>query len=79
MDFKGVTYPAINEVWSHWAPPTEKSRLVSIGISGGYFGAVFAMPICSVIATIYDWESIFYVFGRKNKIYLQHLLVYNEW
>lgn len=79
MDFKGVTYPAINEVWSHWAPPTEKSRLVSIGISGGYFGAVFAMPICSVIATTYDWESIFYVFGRKNKIYLRHLLVYNEW
>ncbi|XP_072381504.1 sialin-like [Diabrotica undecimpunctata] len=60
---EGVTYPAMQEIWSHWAPPSEKSRLVSIAGSGSYFGAVVAMPICSLLATYFGWESIFYTFG----------------
>ncbi|XP_072381507.1 sialin-like isoform X1 [Diabrotica undecimpunctata] len=60
---EGVTFPAMQEVWSHWAPPAEKSRLVSIAVSGGYFGAVVAMPLCSIIASSLGWEYIFYIFG----------------
>lgn len=27
------------------------------------------MPICSLIATAYGWETIFYVFGKDNKTF----------
>ncbi|XP_050502027.1 sialin-like isoform X2 [Diabrotica virgifera virgifera] len=60
---EGVTFPAVQEIWSQWAPPAEKSRLVSISISGGYFGAVVAMPACSLIASSLGWEYIFYIFA----------------
>uniref|UniRef100_A0A6P7FT82 Sialin-like isoform X2 n=1 Tax=Diabrotica virgifera virgifera TaxID=50390 RepID=A0A6P7FT82_DIAVI len=60
---EGLTFPAVQEIWSQWAPPAEKSRLVSISISGGYFGAVVAMPACSLIASSLGWEYIFYIFA----------------
>ncbi|XP_050502026.1 sialin-like isoform X1 [Diabrotica virgifera virgifera] len=66
---EGVTFPAVQEIWSQWAPPAEKSRLVSISISGGYFGAVVAMPACSLIASSLGWEYIFYIFGAVGLLW----------
>ncbi|CAG9864850.1 unnamed protein product [Phyllotreta striolata] len=67
--FEGVTYPSTQELWSHWAPPAEKSRLVSFAGSGAYFGAVVAMPVCSLLATNLNWEAIFYVFGTLGLVW----------
>ncbi|KAG8227728.1 hypothetical protein J437_LFUL008010 [Ladona fulva] len=60
--FEGVTYPAIHAVWSRWAPPLERSRLATIAFSGSYFGTVISLPLSSILANAFGWESIFYVF-----------------
>lgn len=51
-------------IWANWAPPLEKTRLATIAISGTYIGTVVAMPVSSILATAFGWESIFYVFGK---------------
>ncbi|CAG9830857.1 unnamed protein product [Diabrotica balteata] len=66
---EGVTFPAIQEIWSQWAPPAEKSRLISISLSGSYLGAVVAMPMCSLIASSLGWEYIFYIFGAVGLLW----------
>ncbi|XP_071455292.1 sialin-like [Hetaerina americana] len=61
--FEGVTYPSIHAVWSHWAPPLERSRLATIAFSGSFVGTVVSMPVSSLLADTLGWESIFYIFG----------------
>ncbi|CAG0884828.1 unnamed protein product [Darwinula stevensoni] len=61
--FEGVTYPSIHAVWSHWAPPAERSKLVTIAFSGSYIGTVIAMPLSGLIADHAGWPVIFYFFG----------------
>lgn len=38
--FEGVTFPCIQDVWSRWCPPHERSRASSISVSGTYAGTV---------------------------------------
>ncbi|CAH0769333.1 unnamed protein product [Bemisia tabaci] len=61
--FEGVSYPATHGLWSRWAPPAERSRLVSISFSGSYFGTVIVMPLSGFLSEYFDWPSIFYTFG----------------
>ncbi|XP_021917270.1 vesicular glutamate transporter 2-like isoform X2 [Zootermopsis nevadensis] len=61
--FEGVTYPSIHAVWSHWAPPLERSRLATIAFSGSYFGTVISLPLSGMLAEYVGWPYIFYLFG----------------
>ncbi|RZF40673.1 hypothetical protein LSTR_LSTR012774 [Laodelphax striatellus] len=61
--FEGVTYPAMHGLWSRWAPPSERSRLVAITLSGSYFGTVAALPLSGALAENQGWSAIFYIFG----------------
>ncbi|XP_046392973.1 sialin-like [Ischnura elegans] len=61
--FEGVTFPSIHAVWSHWAPPLERSRLATIAFSGSFVGTVVSLPVSSLLADTLGWESIFYIFG----------------
>ncbi|KAG5892098.1 hypothetical protein JTB14_008069 [Gonioctena quinquepunctata] len=61
--FEGLTYPAITDVWTKWAPPQERSRMATIALSGNYIGTVVSMPLCSLLASNFGWETIFYCFG----------------
>lgn len=38
--FEGVTFPCIHDLWSHWSPPHERSRMATIAYSGTYVGTV---------------------------------------
>ncbi|CAM1304127.1 Uncharacterised protein g3683 [Pycnogonum litorale] len=60
---EGVTFPAMHSFWSKWAPKLELTRLVSISLSGTYFGTVIAMPVSGLLGQNVNWQSIFYVFG----------------
>ncbi|XKL68360.1 hypothetical protein PGB90_003851 [Kerria lacca] len=51
------------EIFVHWAPENEKSRLVGIGASGFYFGAALAYPICGFAASLFGWEAMFVITG----------------
>lgn len=62
--FEGVTFPAMHALWSRWAPPLERSKLVTAAYSGSYFGTVISMAVCGVVAENLGWPSIFYIFGK---------------
>ncbi|KAG8241170.1 hypothetical protein J6590_092808 [Homalodisca vitripennis] len=61
--FMGVTYPSIIAVWSRWAPPQERARLVTIAFSGSYFSIVVNPPVCRLIANTLGWTIIFHITG----------------
>ena len=61
---KGVTFPAMHSLWSRWAPPLERSKLVTAAYSGSYFGTVISMVVCGLLAEHFGWPSIFYTFGN---------------
>nr|XP_054756776.1 sialin-like [Lytechinus pictus] len=63
---EGVTFPAMNAMWAHWAPPVERSRLLTFTYAGAHFGTVLALPISGVLCNsefLGGWPSVFYVFG----------------
>lgn len=65
----GLSFPSINALYAKWAPPMERSRLSSCGISGCFFGTVIAMLASGWLAVRFGWESIFYVFGTLGVIW----------
>lgn len=60
---EGFTFPCMHQIWSKWAPPLERSRMGSMPYSGTFVGMVIAMSSCGVLAEVYGWESVFYVYG----------------
>lgn len=53
----------IQDAWTHWAPPVERSRLVAFHVSGASFGTIIIFPLGGLLADNFGWESIFYVTG----------------
>lgn len=53
----------MHALWSRWAPPLERSKLVTMAYSGSYFGTVISMGVCGLLGEHLGWESIFYVAG----------------
>eukprot|EP00118_Oscarella_pearsei_P006531 m.29645 g.29645 ORF g.29645 m.29645 type:complete len:491 (+) comp31204_c0_seq3:156-1628(+) len=74
---EGVTYPAMHVILSRWAPPLERSKLVTFMYSGALLGTVFAMPISGLLCDHgfasppkgAKWSSVFYVFGGLGLIW----------
>lgn len=51
------------EVFIHWTPPNERSRLIVNGITGYYIGSTIAHPLSGFIIQKYGWETVFFVTG----------------
>ncbi|KAJ1182074.1 hypothetical protein NDU88_007269 [Pleurodeles waltl] len=76
---EGVTYPACHGMWSKWAPPLERSRLVTTSFCGSYAGAVIAMPLAGILVQYTGWSSVFYLYGSFGMVwYMFWLLVSYE-
>lgn len=60
---EGVTFPAMHSMWAVWAPPMERSRLLTISYTGSQLGTVVALPLSGYICYYLDWTYVFYVFG----------------
>uniref|UniRef100_A0A1A7X3F5 Sialin n=2 Tax=Iconisemion striatum TaxID=60296 RepID=A0A1A7X3F5_9TELE len=60
---EGVTYPAMMAMWARWAPPLERSRLITLSGSGGSFGAFVALPLTGFICEKLGWPAVFYLCG----------------
>ncbi|XP_068183215.1 sialin-like [Antennarius striatus] len=60
---EGVTYPAMYTMWASWAPPLERSRLLTITYIGAQLGTVVALPLSGEICFYLDWSYVFYIFG----------------
>ncbi|XP_063913674.1 sialin-like [Zophobas morio] len=66
---QGFTFPCMNTMWSKWAPPLERTKLVTMALSGCYLGTVVAMAASAYLAETLGWPSIFYVFGSISIIW----------
>ncbi|KAG7280336.1 hypothetical protein CRUP_026877, partial [Coryphaenoides rupestris] len=62
---EGVTYPSMYAMWAAWAPPLERSKLVSISVTGAQLGTVIALPLSAEICYYLDWTWIFYIFEKR--------------
>ncbi|XP_020042270.2 sialin isoform X2 [Castor canadensis] len=60
---EGVTFPAMHAMWSSWAPPLERSTLLSISYAGAQLGTVISLPLSGLICYYMNWTYIFYFFG----------------
>ncbi|XP_030171710.1 sialin isoform X1 [Lynx canadensis] len=60
---EGVTFPAMHAMWSSWAPPLERSKLLSISYAGAQLGTVISLPLCGIICFYMNWTYVFYLFG----------------
>ncbi|XP_070274334.1 sialin isoform X3 [Myotis yumanensis] len=60
---EGVTFPAMHAMWSSWAPPLERSKLLSISYAGAQLGTVISLPLSGIICVYMDWTYVFYLFG----------------
>uniref|UniRef100_A0A8C9WII0 Solute carrier family 17 member 5 n=1 Tax=Scleropages formosus TaxID=113540 RepID=A0A8C9WII0_SCLFO len=66
---QGVTFPAMHAMWASWAPPLERSRLVTISYAGAQLGTVVALPLSGQICFYLDWTYVFYVFGAVGLLW----------
>jgi len=66
---EGVTFPCMHAIWSKWAPPLERSKLVTISKSGPFAGTVIGMSGSGVIAHHFGWPWVFYVFGALGIVW----------
>lgn len=73
--FEGVTFPAMYDVWSNWAPKAERSRMAGFAMAGNYFGVVVGMTLSGIFADLLGWQSAFYIFGVVGVIWCALWLV----
>ncbi|XP_013416429.1 sialin, partial [Lingula anatina] len=62
----GVVFPAMHAVWGKWAPPLERSKLMSFCYSGTIIGNIVALSLSGFLCEIQldnGWPFIFYVYG----------------
>ena len=63
---EGVTFPAMHAMWSYWAPPLERTKLLAVTYVGPQFGTIIAYPLSGWLCAngfAGGWPSVFYVFG----------------
>lgn len=60
---EGCIYPAMYSIWSRWAPPVERAKLVTIPHSGSYSGSVAGTLIAGYLCELCGWAWVFYLFG----------------
>ncbi|KAM9315934.1 sialin [Gastrophryne carolinensis] len=66
---EGVTFPAMHAMWSSWAPPLERSRLLSLSYAGAQLGTVVSLPLSGLICYYLDWVYVFYIFGSLGVLW----------
>ncbi|XP_060073733.1 sialin-like [Ylistrum balloti] len=62
----GVAFPAMQSIWGRWAPPLERSKLVSVSYLGTMFGNIATFASSGILCDYgFDngWGSIFYITG----------------
>jgi MFS transporter, ACS family, solute carrier family 17 (sodium-dependent inorganic phosphate cotransporter), other len=74
--FEGISFASVFNLWSKWAPPLERSRMVMTSSIGIQLGLVVASSLSGVLASEVNWESIFYVFGGLGCIWTVMWLIF---
>ncbi|KAK2143014.1 hypothetical protein LSH36_887g02089 [Paralvinella palmiformis] len=79
----GALFPCMHTMWSHWAPPMERSKLAGVnyagtsriiyiyGEKGCMAAAMVGLPLSGVLCKYgfsEGWDSIFYVIGSSSAV-----------
>ncbi|GFO24631.1 vesicular glutamate transporter 1 [Plakobranchus ocellatus] len=62
----GMTFPAMHTMWGKWAPPLERTKLITFTYAGAQVGIVMTFPLSGFLCKYGfagGWPSIFYVTG----------------
>ncbi|XP_068737249.1 sialin-like [Montipora capricornis] len=69
---EGVTFPAMHAMWSRWAPPLERSKLIAFSYTGLQIGIILGMPVAGVLCASNlwgGWPSVFYIYGAVGVVW----------
>lgn len=66
---EGVAFPTIHNLTAHWMPVKERSRSVSLTMSGIYLGTVVALFLSPKIIITLGWPAVFYLSGLLGFIW----------
>ncbi|CAL4066227.1 unnamed protein product, partial [Meganyctiphanes norvegica] len=58
---EGATFPALQVLMANWAPPQERSWLLTLVFMGSKFGIIIAYPTAAALIKIWGWKATFYV------------------
>ncbi|CAG5119356.1 unnamed protein product [Candidula unifasciata] len=77
---ESALYPAAQALFARWSPPSERSRLVGVSLSGGQFGNALMFPIGGLLCSSVGWDSVFYVMGALGFVWciVWYLLVFDS-
>ncbi|XP_013416430.1 sialin-like [Lingula anatina] len=79
----GVVFPSMHTLWGQWAPPLERSKLMTFCYSGIFVGIIVALSFSGVLCEIQldgGWPFIFYVYGATCFLWLccWHIFVFDS-
>eukprot|EP00795_Rhopilema_esculentum_P011968 gene11968-2550_t len=69
---QGVMLPCNHQIWSYWAPRSERTILVTIALAGMNVGTIVTMPLTGLLTKYgFDggWASVFYCFGAAGIVW----------
>eukprot|EP00742_Colponemidia_sp_Colp-10_P005209 GILJ01005564.1.p1 GENE.GILJ01005564.1~~GILJ01005564.1.p1 ORF type:complete len:468 (-),score=37.69 GILJ01005564.1:149-1486(-) len=75
---EGVAFPAIHSLLARWIPVDERSRAVSVIVSGCYIGTILPLAASPSIMEHLGWSWVFYLFGLSGFVWVifWHLMVH---
>ena len=56
-------------MFSHWAPPLERTTMIAMATSGCSIGTLLAMPLTTVMCQFAGWPSVFICFGAAGIVW----------
>lgn len=60
---EAASFPAVYNLYARWIPVTERSRAMTITLTGIPLGTVVALSATGWLVVHYSWQSVFFVFG----------------
>lgn len=65
----GVTFPVMHGMTGIWAPPLERSKMISIYVAGASVGTCILFPVAGMLIGTFGWPSVFYFTGAVSIIW----------
>jgi MFS transporter, ACS family, solute carrier family 17 (sodium-dependent inorganic phosphate cotransporter), other len=66
---EAAMFPGAYSLFAKWTPPTERSRAVSLLLSGIPVGTLLALSTTGFIVVSFGWPAAFYLFGALGAIW----------
>src|SRR5260370_4101192 len=67
---ESVHFPAAHSTAAGWRIASERSRAISLYVSGVPFGTVVALLVSPMIVLSLGWPSVFYISGALGAVWL---------